>query len=44
MVNDTWRDVGAHSPARDHHIGLISSIKSLTRATTSQYYSHLYFQ
>ena len=44
MVNDTWRDIGAHSPARDHHIGLISSIKSLTRATTSQYYSHLYFQ
>ena len=44
IVNDTWRNIGAHSPTSDHHIGLISSIKRLTRATTSQYYSHLYFQ
>ena len=41
---NTWRNIGAHSPTGDHHIGLISSIKRLARAAASQYYSHLYFQ
>lgn len=33
---DTWRNIGAHPPTSDHHIGLISSIKRLARAATSQ--------
>ena len=32
----TWGNVGAHPATRDHHIGLISSIKRLARAAALQ--------